>query len=281
MGGWPVPTKDEIAGKNRHVYDETFGLTWRRVVLEPLHGGLDFINIGGAPLIDRIAALGGFGPATEVLDLCSGPGGVACYLAEAYGSTVTGVDMSPCQTEQATARLRGLAPRVAGRLRFVREDILRWVPDRLFHAVICLDSAMLIDDIDRFFRVAHVAARTGGDLLVATITAGIHCPGRTRARAWEEDGMVSLISAPEYLDRMGRAGWASARSLDMTGDAQACCRRVLDAVEAGRELIISAEGEAAFDDWLSSSLFYSEAFDARRLEYHLLTATRPLTHRPD
>jgi len=275
FSGQLAPTKEEIERKNRHLYDEAFGPTFRRVVLDPLHDGRDFINMGGAPLIDRLARLGGSGPGTAVLGLCSGPGGVACYLADAYGCTVTGVELNACQFGLARSGLDRLPREIAQRVRFVHSDILHWVPDRFYDAAISVDSVMLIDDVDGALRMARAAVRQGGVLLVATITAGAMCREPTRARAWEEDGVVTLIPAAEYLDRLAGAGFAPARSLDLSEDAWTCCTRILKAVESSRELIVAAEDEATYEDWVASSRFYVEAFEAAELEYHAFVAGRP------
>ena len=58
-------------------------------------------HFGGLPAVDRLAELAGIGPGMHVLDVCSGMGGPARYLAHHRGCRVTGLDITKSRHEGA------------------------------------------------------------------------------------------------------------------------------------------------------------------------------------
>ena len=83
---------------------------------------------------------------------------------------------------------------------------------------------------------------------------------------------TTAISASEYLDRMAGNGLVPTLCLNLSEEARSCCSRIIDAVESSRELLIAAEGQAIYGDWITSSRFYDEAVRIR-------TAARATTPR--
>ncbi len=69
---------------------------------------------GGARLTRRLATMAGLRPGDRVLDVASGPGTTAVLLAEEFGASVRGVDLSPVLVGRATelAGAKGLDGRV-------------------------------------------------------------------------------------------------------------------------------------------------------------------------
>jgi sarcosine/dimethylglycine N-methyltransferase len=58
-------------------------------------------HFGGLEAVDALAAEAGIGAATHVLDVCSGMGGPARYLAHRLGCRVTGLDLTRSRHEAA------------------------------------------------------------------------------------------------------------------------------------------------------------------------------------
>ncbi|WP_380284369.1 class I SAM-dependent methyltransferase [Kitasatospora purpeofusca] len=114
----------------------------------------------------------GAGP--DVLDLGCGTGRDAGWLHRAAGRTVTGLDSSPAMIAHARARHPGPAYHVGDMREFT-------LPGR-FHAVLCLDSALLYchtnADLDALFGRLRRHLRPGG-LLVAEMRNGAFFLGRT------------------------------------------------------------------------------------------------------
>ena len=79
--------------------------------------GLDILHPGGIEKTDEMARMCKIGKGKRVLDIGSGKGVTACYLAQKYGCEVVGVDLSERMIEYARemARRKGLADKVSFR----------------------------------------------------------------------------------------------------------------------------------------------------------------------
>jgi sarcosine/dimethylglycine N-methyltransferase len=264
----------EIARKNRELYDETSGPVWQLAVYEPVHGGWEFINLGGRAILDELAGRAGLGPGDSVVELCSGQGATCRYLAGRYGCDVTGVEMNPRQVERARRRLGEEAPGVAARVRFVESDVLAWRPERAFDAALSIDSMMLIGDVPGALANAHAALRPGGRLLVVTIAAGPRVDEELRRLAWETDGMISLLAAEEHARMMREAGFEGVETEDFTPLAVESSQKMAAALEGRRDELVRAEGEEGYRGWRELGLVYLDAFRDRKLTYQLVGGRR-------
>lgn len=63
--------------------------------------GLDILHPGGLDITQQLARLCQIGQDTSVLDVASGTGESACYLAEELGASVVGIDVSDFMIERA------------------------------------------------------------------------------------------------------------------------------------------------------------------------------------
>ena len=96
----------------------------------------DSFHPGGLKLTERLGQLLQLGPEGRVLDVASGPGTSAIFLAERFGCEVVGLDYGPQNVDRANAESakRGFARRV----RFERGDA-ESLPflDASFDAIVC------------------------------------------------------------------------------------------------------------------------------------------------
>ena len=96
----------------------------------------DSFHPGGLPLTQRLGEILGLRPESRVLDVASGKGTSAIFLAERFGCEVLGVDYGSQNVEVANQEAE--AKNLGGRVRFERSDAeLLPVPDASFDAVIC------------------------------------------------------------------------------------------------------------------------------------------------
>ena len=96
----------------------------------------DSFHPGGVRLTERLGEILGLGPQSRVLDVASGRGASALFLAEKFSCQVLGVDYGNQNVDAANqeAAAKGLGERV----HFERADAERLpVPDAAFDAVIC------------------------------------------------------------------------------------------------------------------------------------------------
>jgi sarcosine/dimethylglycine N-methyltransferase len=268
------PTKQEIVSRNHIEYDDAADAYWRRTVYDAVHDGWRFSCIGGRPVLDHVGSLLPARRTGAVLELCSGLGDTCAYLALRYRCRVTGIEMNEGQLEKARAHLRARPARVAGRVRFVRADVISWQPDRDYDAAFALDSLMLMEDAPQVARTAHRALRPGGVLVVADVLGGPGLGPELRRFCWEEDGIIHLPS-PEGQEALLRgAGYREVRLLDRSRLAVRCFERMIAASAEHREELVAAKGIARYERWVANARVYLDSFRTRVLRYVVASARR-------
>lgn len=172
------------------------------------------------------------GPASEVLEVASGSGGPALFIAALTGCRITGVDIHEAGVAEGNeaARVRGLAERV----RFVCADGRKRLPfeDGSFDAVICVDAINHLYERAEILRDWHRLVRSGGRILVTdpiTVTGLL----RRDEMIGRSGAMGEFVFTPPGLDgRLIReAGFADVREEDVSENPA----RVARAWHAARE----------------------------------------------
>lgn len=156
---------------------------------------LDQFHVGGAAATADLAAKLGIAAGAAVLDVGSGLGGPARYLAATYDCSVTGIDLNQPFVDLAvmlTARA-GLS----GRVRHVFGDATRlpFEPDSFDYAW-TQHVAMNIADRPGLYAGIHRVLRPGGRLAMYDVAAGeagpLHFPV-----PWARDPADSFLLAPD------------------------------------------------------------------------------------
>jgi arsenite methyltransferase len=130
---------------------------------------------GGATLTERLGEILGLTQESRVLDVASGVGTSALFLAERFGCEVLGIDYSQKNVEQAREQTgsRGLGARV----RFGRADAEKLpVPDSSFDAVICECAFCTFPDKAAAARDFIRVLRPGGRAGISDLTRGSVLP---------------------------------------------------------------------------------------------------------
>jgi ubiquinone/menaquinone biosynthesis C-methylase UbiE len=132
---------------------------------------VDEFHIRGRKATLELASRMELGSGSRVLDLGSGLGGPARTLAEVYGCSVTGIDLTPefCTAAQELSRWVGLADKVS----FSQGDAtaLPYAP-ATFDAAMTIHVAMNIAAKDALYAAAHRALKTGRIFAVYDVLKG-------------------------------------------------------------------------------------------------------------
>lgn len=158
--------------------------------------GIEILHPGGLETTRALADECRVGPGDRVLDVASGTGASACWLAEERGAIAVGVDASPAMVGRA--REKAAARGVAAAVSFARADAHR-LPfrDGAFDAVISECTLSLLRKEEALAEMARVA-RPGGRVGFHELCWREGTPEGPKARLVELEG-----ERPETL-----AGWA-------------------------------------------------------------------------
>jgi ubiquinone/menaquinone biosynthesis C-methylase UbiE len=146
----------------------------------------DSLHPGGVTLTERLGTLLGLTAQSRVLDIASGKGTSALFLAERFGCEVLGIDYSEQNVKQASAA--AAAKGVDAHVRFQQGDAERLpVADSSFDAIICECAFCTFPDkpgaADEFARVLRARGRVG----ISDLTRGPVLPR-------DLDGLLAWIA---------------------------------------------------------------------------------------
>ncbi len=168
----------------------------------------------------------------RLLDIGSGIGGPARWIAATYGVHVTGVDMTPdfCVAARALTKACGMDDRVT----ILEGSALDLpVPDAAFDRAYSQNVIMNISDKPRFYREALRVLKPGGVLAMANVCAGPngepHYP-----QPWATTGATSfLVSVEQNRRDLVAAGFEIVSFQDMTEQNLPATRRERERLERG------------------------------------------------
>ncbi|SKA33669.1 Ubiquinone/menaquinone biosynthesis C-methylase UbiE [Enhydrobacter aerosaccus] len=178
---------------------------------------LDQFHAGGLEASRMLATLAGLAPGQRVLDVGCGIGGPARFLAETFGCSVVGIDLTAeyCRLAEALTQRVGLADKVS----FRPADALDLPFDAAsFDAVWTQHVAMNIADRPRLYREIHRVLRPGGKLALYDAVAGSGDP--LFPVPWARDASTSFLLTPEALRTvLEQSGFAIVAWRDVTPEA--------------------------------------------------------------
>jgi SAM-dependent methyltransferase len=195
----------------------------------------------------EFADLLGVGAGSEVLEVGSGSGGPAVYLAGKRGCRVTGVDINEhgVRNANALAAARG----VAGRARFEAVDASRPLPfpAETFDAVVSNDAMCHIRDRLGVLRDWHRVLKPGGRALFtdAMVLTGVVSQEELATRS--SIGFYLFLPPGENERLLASAGFVVREVRDVTANAEEVARRWHDARERQREALVSREGAVNYE----------------------------------
>lgn len=194
----------------------------------------------------RFADMAGVDESSRVLEVGSGSGGPAVYLAEQRGCHVTGVDINQNGVGNAErlAAARGVADRAVFRAIDASEPLP--FPDRSFDVVLSNDAMCHIPHRREVLRDWHRVLRPGGRMLFSdalVITGQVsHDEIATRSSI----GLYFFVPPGENERLIEAAGFRLLAASDETEAAATIAQRWHDAREEHRPELTAREGETNF-----------------------------------
>ncbi len=210
-----------------------------------------------------------------MLDVASGSGGPALFLANEAACRLTGIDVNDNGVANANrlSRERGLE----GQVRFQHGDASRPLAfaDATFDAVVCIDAINHLRDRPRVLAEWRRILRPGGHVLFTdpiTVT-GILTSEEIAIRS----SIGFFLYTPDGLDaRLIESGdFTLLRHEDVTENVAAVARRWYEARQRRRNAVIQIEGSETFE---GQQRFFEVAHrlaTERRLSRYVFLARKP------
>lgn len=175
--------------------------------------GHNFVSTGGLDSTREIVAALGLKPGMRVLDVGSGIGGSAFYMAQEYGAHVHGLDLSLNMLSIAQERLREL--NLEALVTFEYGDVLESAFDSEFDLIYSRDAFLHIEDKPRLFQALLRSLKPGGSLFFTDYCWG---EGEHSAEflAYVAQRGYDLRTPKEYGALIEQAGFAAVEALDKT-----------------------------------------------------------------
>jgi SAM-dependent methyltransferase len=186
-------------------------------------------------------------PASHVLEVASGSGGPALYLARKSGCRVTGVDVNPSGIATAiqAARRQGSD----SRSNFEVADATAPLPfvDHQFDALLCIDSMNHFPNRLETLREWRRVLKPGGR---AIFTDPVVITGPVTNEELVQRSSIGLfVFTPRSLNEelIAEAGLRLVRQLDVTENAAVVSRRWREARQRFREDLLPIEGDERYE----------------------------------
>lgn len=233
---------------------------------------LDQWHYHGTAAIDAAARLLGLGFGSRVLEIGSGIGGPARYLAHVAGCDVTALELQP----NVHAIAADLTHRcgLAARITHLCGDALSYpLPAAGFDAVMSWLAILHIPDRPRLLARIAQTLRSGGACYIEDFTARVPFSARDLRDLREVVFGITVTDVAQYLTDLRSAGFARIEATDMTDHWTPFVIERLKAWRENHAVYAEGHGEAAY---LAQEAFYGAV--ARLFENGSLGGVRLVAH---
>jgi sarcosine/dimethylglycine N-methyltransferase len=222
-------------------------------------------HFGGLAAVDELARRAGIGPGSRVLDVCSGVGGPARYLAHRYGCRVTGLDVTESRHEAAVrlTRLVGLDHAVEFRL---GNALAMPFADGAFDVVIGQEAWAHVPDKPRLVaECARVVRAGGGRIAFTDILKGRGLTAAREERLRREMTFLELATAEGYRGLLEAGGCRVLEAEDLGGAWAEILRGRLAMYRSLEASTVERFGAEHFRRWDETYAFFVGLFETGEL----------------
>jgi sarcosine/dimethylglycine N-methyltransferase len=235
-------------------------------------------HYGGVEAVEALAERANVGPESVVLDLCSGLGGPARFLAWRYGCHVTGVDITRSRVEAASRLTEYVG--LADRVRFLEADAKSLpLPTAAFTSCVSQEAFVHIQDKSALFGECLRVLRKGGVLTFTdwVATGVLTEPERQRLRGdFAADGLVTTSA---YCQALESAGFSDVSYEDLSVDWARILRARREMYRSLREETVARFGEEHYEEYDRNYAFFVRLVETHKIGGARLRAVRPSSNR--
>jgi ubiquinone/menaquinone biosynthesis C-methylase UbiE len=205
-------------------------------------------HYGGFDATDALATAADIHRPHSVLDVCSGLGGPARWLAYRIGCRVTGLDLTGSRVVSARRLTEqvGLTNLVA----FVRGNATAMpLPSATFDRVVGQEAWVHIDDKRALLGECRRVLKPGGVLAFTDIVSCMPLTPEESSQMAAEMQFPSIVTAQHYLDLLPQAGFSVERYDDLSSGWRDILVDRLEMYRSLRDTTVERFGEAHFAKW--------------------------------
>jgi sarcosine/dimethylglycine N-methyltransferase len=216
-------------------------------------------HYGGLDAVEALADAAGIAAHHHVLDVCSGMGGPARWLAHTRGCRVTGLDFTRSRVEGAR-RLTALVG-LADRVDFVEGDATAMpLPDGRFDIAIAQEGWCHIADKAALTAEVARVLKPGGTLAFTDIVVIGDFTDTDAARLAATMKMPRLATVDGYTDHLRASGFTNLRATDLAATWKTILQARLQMYRSLRETTVAQFGQARYAEYDSAYTFFVGLF---------------------
>ena len=221
-------------------------------------------HYGGLAANDELARLAELDATCHVLDVCSGMGGPARYLAHNYGCRVTGIDLTRSRVDGAKklTEAAGLDHLVDFRCANALDNPF---DDGTFDVVISQEAFCHVPKKPRLIAECVRVLKTGGRMAFTDIVAGEALTDGERQRLQEEMAQTDLITRADYRDLLERQGCTVVEAADLSDEWTTILVERLSMYRGLKDQTIAQFGVDHYRQWDAGYSFFVGLFQTEAL----------------
>jgi ubiquinone/menaquinone biosynthesis C-methylase UbiE len=221
-------------------------------------------HYGGVDAVESLATRAGIARQHHVLDVCSGMGGPARWIAHRIGCHVTGLDFTQSRVEGA----RRLTKRVGldGRVDFVQGDATAMpLPSSRYDAVLAQEAWVHIADKPTLISECVRVLKPHGVLAFTDIVARNALPHEAQERLSAEMQYAPVGVADRYVDLLTQSQCHVDSREDLSEDWTIILQGRLEMYRSLRDTTVAKFGEARYAEYDRAYSHFVGLFVARKL----------------
>ncbi len=221
-------------------------------------------HYGGIEAVDLLAERAGIRRDQHVLDVCSGMGGPARWIAHRIGCRVTGIDFTQSRVESARRLTR--RTKLDHLVDFVQGDATAMsLPDAHYDVVISQEAWVHIPDKAAVVAQCARVVKPAGVIAFTDIVALVPLAAEEEARLAAEMHESGIAPVERYTQLLGSNGCAVERCEDLSAQWKEILVKRLAMYRSLRDTTVGKFGEAHFAAWDRAYSFFVGLFIAGRL----------------